>query len=168
MATTNNPPQFAILSRILHWLMAAMLLTMLFIGVSMVSSLENYHRLIWRPSAARHHDSDSGGRPADQPDVHHATAVSANHVSLGAIVATASERLLYTLMFALPLVGWGMLSAGHYPIVIVRIVASAADPPGKPDALRRTAQNAHNSGVSAVPDVSRPSQCGAVSLADPS
>jgi cytochrome b561 len=33
-------------------------------------------------------------------------------------VATASERLLYTLMFALPLVGWGMLSAGHYPIVI--------------------------------------------------
>src|SRR5713226_8534304 len=33
-------------------------------------------------------------------------------------VATASERLLYTLMFALPLVGWGMLSAGHYPIVM--------------------------------------------------
>jgi cytochrome b561 len=26
--------------------------------------------------------------------------------------------LLYTLMFALPLVGWGMLSAGHYPIVM--------------------------------------------------
>jgi len=33
-------------------------------------------------------------------------------------VATASEKLLYTLMFALPLVGWGMLSAGHYPIVM--------------------------------------------------
>jgi cytochrome b561 len=31
-------------------------------------------------------------------------------------VASASERLLYTLMIALPLVGWGMLSAGHYPI----------------------------------------------------
>jgi len=31
--------------------------------------------------------------------------------------ATASERLLYSLMFALPLVGWGMLSAGHHPIV---------------------------------------------------
>jgi cytochrome b561 len=35
MATTNQPVQFALLSRILHWLMAAMLLTMLFIGVSM-------------------------------------------------------------------------------------------------------------------------------------
>src|SRR2546423_9330892 len=33
-------------------------------------------------------------------------------------VATASERMLYTLMLALPLVGWGMLSAGHYPIVM--------------------------------------------------
>jgi cytochrome b561 len=33
-------------------------------------------------------------------------------------VASASERLLYTLMFALPLIGWGMLSAGHYPIVM--------------------------------------------------
>ena len=26
--------------------------------------------------------------------------------------------LLHTLMFVLPLVGWGMLSAGHYPIVM--------------------------------------------------
>jgi cytochrome b561 len=32
--------------------------------------------------------------------------------------ATTSEKLLYALMFALPLVGWGMLSAGHYPIVM--------------------------------------------------
>jgi len=33
-------------------------------------------------------------------------------------IASASERLLYTLMIALPLVGWGMLSAGHYPIIM--------------------------------------------------
>ena len=33
-------------------------------------------------------------------------------------IASAVERLLYTLMFALPLVGWAMLSAGHYPIVM--------------------------------------------------
>jgi len=33
-------------------------------------------------------------------------------------ITSASERLLYTLMFALPLIGWGMLSAGHYPIVM--------------------------------------------------
>jgi cytochrome b561 len=27
--------------------------------------------------------------------------------------------LLYALMFAMPLIGWGMLSAGGYPIVLV-------------------------------------------------
>ena len=33
-------------------------------------------------------------------------------------VAHASEILLYTLLFVLPLVGWGMLSAARYPIVL--------------------------------------------------
>src|SRR6266849_6206997 len=33
-------------------------------------------------------------------------------------VAHASEVLLYTLLFVLPLVGWGMLSAARYPIVL--------------------------------------------------
>jgi cytochrome b561 len=33
-------------------------------------------------------------------------------------VAHASELLMYALFFALPLVGWGMLSAGNYPIVM--------------------------------------------------
>src|SRR5882724_10384698 len=46
MATTNPPTQFALRSRILHWLMAVMLLTMLFIGVTMVASLGNYHKLV--------------------------------------------------------------------------------------------------------------------------
>jgi cytochrome b561 len=34
------------------------------------------------------------------------------------LAATASEYLLYGLMFVLPLVGWGMLSAARYPIVL--------------------------------------------------
>ena len=42
----NRPTQFALLSRILHWLMAAMLLAMLFIGVAMVASLGDYHKLV--------------------------------------------------------------------------------------------------------------------------
>ena len=32
--------------------------------------------------------------------------------------ASASELLLYTLLFVQPLVGWGMLSAARYPIVL--------------------------------------------------
>jgi cytochrome b561 len=34
------------------------------------------------------------------------------------LVATASEFTMYGLMFALPLVGWGMLSAAQYPVVL--------------------------------------------------
>ena len=46
MVTENPRTQFALFSRILHWLMAAMLLTMLFIGVTMVASLRYYHALV--------------------------------------------------------------------------------------------------------------------------
>ena len=35
-----------------------------------------------------------------------------------ASIAHASEMLLYTLLFVQPLVGWGMLSAARYPIVL--------------------------------------------------
>src|ERR1700726_4235511 len=38
--------QFTAFSRLLHWTMAAMILTMLCIGVTMVASLANYHWLI--------------------------------------------------------------------------------------------------------------------------
>ena len=34
------------------------------------------------------------------------------------LAATASEYTMYGLMFVLPLVGWGMLSAARYPIVL--------------------------------------------------
>src|SRR6478672_72314 len=38
--------QFPAFSRLLHWTMAAMVLTMLCIGVAMVASLANYHVLV--------------------------------------------------------------------------------------------------------------------------
>ena len=114
----RNPAQFALLSRILHWLMAAMLLTMLFVGAAMVASLGNYHRLvaIHRPlgilililAAARLINRMCTTLPPFPPTMS----------LLERRITSASERLLYTLMFALPLVGWGMLSAGHYPIVM--------------------------------------------------
>ena len=38
--------QFTAFSRLLHWTMAAMVLTMLCVGVTMVASLANYHVLV--------------------------------------------------------------------------------------------------------------------------
>lgn len=114
----DAPTQFALRSRILHWLMAAMLLAMLFIGVAMVSSLGNYHRLvaIHRPlgiaifllAILRIINRKFSKLPPFPPTMS----------PLERKAATASEKMLYALMLALPLVGWGMLSAGHYPIVM--------------------------------------------------
>jgi len=42
----SQQTQFTVSMRILHWLMAAMVLTMLGIGVAMVASLGDYHRLV--------------------------------------------------------------------------------------------------------------------------
>jgi cytochrome b561 len=118
MKMNTNPTQFAIFSRILHWLMAAMLLAMLFIGVAMVSSLGDYHKLValHRPlgililllAIIRLINRMLTTLPPFPPTMS----------PLERRIASASEKLLYTLMIALPLVGWGMLSAGHYPIVM--------------------------------------------------
>lgn len=110
---------FPLLSRLLHWTMAVLILAMLFIGIAMVSSLSDYHRLvaIHRPLgilllvlvAVRLINrllSRPPALPADMP------------VLLKG-VAHGSHWLLYGLMFAVPLVGWGMLSAGDFPIQVV-------------------------------------------------
>ena len=118
MDLSHHPTRFALQSRVLHWLMAAMLVTMLFIGVSMVASLANYAWLV-----AIH-------RPLGIAILILAVVRLANRMlttlppfphtmsPLERRLAAGSEKLLYGLMILLPLVGWGMLSAGHYPIVM--------------------------------------------------
>jgi cytochrome b561 len=110
--------QFTAFSRLLHWTMAAMVLTMLGIGVAMVVSLADYHVLvsIHRPLGiaililvvVRFVN-----RLLNPPPPFPATMGRAERLA-----ATASELTMYGLMFALPLVGWGMLSAARYPIVL--------------------------------------------------
>ncbi|GBR09340.1 cytochrome b [Gluconobacter frateurii] len=108
---------FPLLSRVLHWFMAVMILAMLFIGLFMASSVgPNYHRLVTlhRPLGiailvlailrlGNRLRSSIPPIPNDLP-------------RLLRRAATASHILLYGLMIALPLVGWGMLSAGGFPI----------------------------------------------------
>jgi cytochrome b561 len=110
--------QFTALSRLLHWTMAAMVLTMLGIGVAMVASLADYHVLvsIHRPLGiaililvvVRFVN-----RLLNPPPPFPATMSRAERLA-----ATASEYTMYGLMFILPVVGWGMLSAARYPIVL--------------------------------------------------
>ena len=115
----NGVARFARTSRALHWTMAAMVLAMLFIGMSMVASLGAYHSLL------------SVHRPLGilvlvfvvvrfvNRQIHPPPPFLQDMSSRERIVASASERLLYLLMFLQPLVGWGMLSAARYPIAMV-------------------------------------------------
>lgn len=110
--------QYAMTSRILHWLMAILLVAMLFIGAHMVTTLTGYHALV-----SLHRPIGIGililailriiNRRL-KPLPNFLATMSARE----RIVATQSERLLYVLMVALPLVGWSMLSAEDLPIVM--------------------------------------------------
>src|SRR5271170_3503374 len=112
MSTSNNPAQFALLSRILHWLMAALLVAMLFIGVSMVAKVGDYHWLLslHRPlgilililAAIRLVTRLLTPTPELPPGMS----------QMERLVVKMSEYVLYFLFIALPLVGWAMLSAG--------------------------------------------------------
>jgi cytochrome b561 len=129
---TRPPVQFAFPLRILHWLMVALLVAMLFIGVGMVSSVGDYHSLlaIHRPmgililclAAIRLVTRLSTRSPEFPPAMPHSEQ----------IVAKLSERLLYSLFIALPLVGWAMLSAGDFPIVMFGSVHLPPLLPAKP------------------------------------
>jgi cytochrome b561 len=109
---------FSLLSRLLHWLMAILILAMLFIGIGMVASVTNYHWLV------------SIHKPLGalilvlvvirliNRLIHPAPPLPAAMPAWQRCAAHASHIVLYALMFALPLVGWGMLSAAHDPIVL--------------------------------------------------
>jgi cytochrome b561 len=116
MTMSNQRTQFTALMRILHWTMAAMVLTMLGVGVAMVASLADYHVLvsIHRPLGVaililvvvRFVVRGLSRLPPFPPTMSR----------LERRAAATSEYAMYGLMFILPLVGWGMLSAARYPV----------------------------------------------------
>jgi cytochrome b561 len=117
MTMTQHRP-FTLFSRILHWTMAILILAMLFIGIGMVSSVSAYHSLvsIHRPLGililvlvAIRLINRLFNPPPPLPE---------GMPGWQRLAAHGSHVLLYALMFAVPLVGWAMLSAGRYPIVL--------------------------------------------------
>jgi cytochrome b561 len=117
---TNTSRHFSPLQRVLHWSMAVLIIAMLFIGVGMVATVSHAHETLLalhRPlgvallvlaliRVAARMKNGSPALPADMP-------------SIQRFAAQASHIVLYALFIAMPLVGWAMLSAGGYPIVLV-------------------------------------------------
>jgi len=117
MTTTRT--RFAVPQRILHWLMAICILSMLFIGVGMVSTISAKYltlvqihkplgiailvlaliRLVLRLYYG------APALPADLP-------------APMKLAAELSQYIFYALMIAMPLIGWAMLSAAEYPVVL--------------------------------------------------
>lgn len=115
-----NQPSFSTAQRLLHWLMAVGILAMLFIGIGMVATVAPAYAALlvthktlgiallalvvlrlclrlWRGAPAL---------PADLP-------------APMRLAAHGSHVALYAAMIGMPLLGWGMLSAGGYPIVLL-------------------------------------------------
>ena len=116
---TGAHDHFAPSQRLLHWLMAICILAMLFIGVGMVSTItQRYVTLV-----AIH-------KPLGIAILVLALVRLALRLRYGApplpadlpapmkLAAALSHYAFYALMIAMPLIGWGMLSAAAYPVVL--------------------------------------------------
>jgi cytochrome b561 len=113
--------RFTAWQRVLHWLMAACILAMLFIGVGMLSTVKpiyltlvSIHKplgiailvlVLIRLALRLRYGAPS--LPADLPEPMKLAAVGSHYA-------------LYALMIGMPLLGWGMLSASEYPVVLFR------------------------------------------------
>jgi cytochrome b561 len=116
---TSRHVRFTGWQRVLHWLMAACILAMLFIGVGMVSTIRPIYLTlvsIHKPLGiailmlalirlALRLRYGAPSLPADLPEPMK-------------LAAEGSHYVLYALMIAMPLLGWGMLSAAAYPVVL--------------------------------------------------
>ncbi|WP_017773968.1 cytochrome b [Paraburkholderia kururiensis] len=117
MSTTRT--HFSLAARALHWIMAAAIIAMLFIGVGMVATVSRAHDVliaIHKPlgvtllllvlvRAGVRLTHGTPALPDDMPGVQRAAA-------------KLSHLALYALMLAMPLIGWAMLSAAGYPVTL--------------------------------------------------
>ncbi|CAN5393513.1 cytochrome b [soil metagenome] len=112
--------RFSPAQRVLHWLMAVCIIAMLFIGVGMVSTVAPaYLQLV------------SIHKPLGIAILILAVLRLAVRLRLGApplpldmppvmkLAARLSHYAFYVLMLALPLIGWAMLSAADYPVMVL-------------------------------------------------
>jgi cytochrome b561 len=116
---TTDRHHFNLPQRFLHWLMAFCILAMLFIGVGMVSTI-----------AATYLTLVSIHKPLGIAILVLALVRLALRLRFGApplpadlpeplrLAAHLSHYAFYALMIAMPLVGWAMLSAASYPVVL--------------------------------------------------
>jgi cytochrome b561 len=135
--------RFTPLQRGLHWLMAVCILSMLFIGVGFASTITSKYV----PLVATHKTLGIAILVLALIRLavrirYGAPPLPANLPEPIRLAAHLSHYALYALMIGMPLLGWGMLSAGAYPVVLFGNVQL---PPILPlnDTLHTALWNAH-------------------------
>lgn len=139
--TAPTPQQFTRLTRILHWLSAVLVFTMLLVGFVMVNSLGDYATLV------RFHKTLGVlvlaivvVRIANRL-THRAPTLPATVGRLERLAVAVSEVALYALLLAQPLVGWAMVSTSGTPVILFgsfQLPAIAPVDAGLYSALRTT------------------------------
>lgn len=114
-----QPTRFCLLARLLHWLMAVLIIAMLFIGAGLAASVSERHEWLI------HLHKPLGIAILALVIVRLGVRFSTRQPPLPAdlpqwqvLAAKASHLLLYALMLVLPLLGWGMISAAGDPVML--------------------------------------------------
>lgn len=116
---TPRRTRFAAPQRFLHWFMAVCIISMLFIGVGMISvvtpkylTLMQIHKalglVILVLALIRLTFRVAYGAPSLPADL----------TFMDKLAAESSQWILYALMICMPLIGWGMLSASSHPVIL--------------------------------------------------
>src|SRR5580692_12759069 len=117
---TTSRKRFTAPQRLLHWLMAICILSMLFIGVGMVSTVTSrYLTLVQIHKPLGIAILVLALIRLSLRFVFHAPALPGDMPGPMRLAAELSQYVLYALMIAMPLIGWGMLSAAAYPVVLI-------------------------------------------------
>jgi cytochrome b561 len=116
---TTSRTRFTIPQRLLHWLMAICILSMLFIGVGMVSTVTSkYLTLVQIHKPLGIAILVLALIRLTLRIIYGAPALPANLPVPMKLAAELSQYIFYTLMIAMPLIGWAMLSTAAYPVVL--------------------------------------------------
>ncbi|MGB9252378.1 MAG: cytochrome b/b6 domain-containing protein [Mycobacterium sp.] len=114
----TEPGRFTWLSRLLHWLTAALVFAGLFIGFVMVNSVASYAQLIVVHKTLGVLILVVTVVRVINRLTHHPPAWPSTIGSLEGKVIGLSEKLLYALLLLQPLIGWAMVSAAGEPVVV--------------------------------------------------
>ena len=112
-------PTFTLVSRLLHWSMAAMVIGQFFLGVAMVVALAYYPLLLAVHRVLGIAILVFAVVRLINRLTHRPPAFVKTMGPLERKVATWSERLMYALLVLQPLVGWALVSASDSPVTLV-------------------------------------------------